>query len=276
MGAGTHPDFHRVYRQLVRLSKDSVARDLSVDVIRDFLILPAGRSAQLGGGKVFVIEEADTMTTAAQNALLKTLEEPPGKALLILLAENEMSLLPTIRSRCQLVRFAPLEPSLVAAELERRGHAPGQAVAAAQLSGGSLGRALAFLADDVPEMARQLEDRLVATLRGQTTGELAKLLKDSADTLAGKTLDRDPEGSKDQATREALTLLLDLAQDVCRRHLRTARTQSGQELLCQAIDQLALATTLLNSNVNISLTLTTLSANLESARVPPAAAGSRN
>ena len=53
---------------------------MSIDVIRDFVVEPAGRKPMMNRGKVFVLEEADLMYPQAQNALLKTLEEPPGRA----------------------------------------------------------------------------------------------------------------------------------------------------------------------------------------------------
>src|SRR5687768_7537167 len=93
--AGNHPDFHFVYRQLIRLDKEtSKARDLSIDVVRDFVIGPAGRKTVMGRGKAFVLKEADLMNAAAQNALLKTLEEPLGRTLIILLTDQPAALLP--------------------------------------------------------------------------------------------------------------------------------------------------------------------------------------
>ncbi|WP_024871070.1 DNA polymerase III subunit delta' [Tolumonas lignilytica] len=87
-----HPDWH-VY------GADD-AKSISVDTIRQ-LSAQLMNSAQLGRGKVAVILHAERMTEAAENALLKTLEEPPGNSLLILQSESAMKLLPTIVSRCQ-------------------------------------------------------------------------------------------------------------------------------------------------------------------------------
>src|SRR5260370_14475995 len=61
-----------------------------------------------GAARVFIVEDADTMNDQASNALLKTLEEPPPTSHLILTTSNPTSLLPTIRSRCQIIRFAPI------------------------------------------------------------------------------------------------------------------------------------------------------------------------
>src|SRR5689334_7792852 len=79
MAAGTHPDFLLVYRQLIRLDKkDVVAKDLSVHVVRQYLLEPAAMKSVMNVGKVFVVEEANLMNAQAQNAMLKTLEEPAG------------------------------------------------------------------------------------------------------------------------------------------------------------------------------------------------------
>ena len=93
--------------------------------------------------RVFIIDDADSMNDAASNALLKTLEEPPATSHLILVTARADSLLPTIRSRCQMVRFAPVEPEVIADLLaEKRGFSHTDVVLAARLSGGSVARAL--------------------------------------------------------------------------------------------------------------------------------------
>src|SRR5204863_7508786 len=118
----SHPDYHVVYRQLGRIEKETVkARDLSIDVVRQYLIGPAGMKTAMNRGKVFLVEEAELMNPFAQNALLKTLEEPYGRTLTILLTDHPAALLPTIRSRCQTVRFAALPEAVVRRELEGRG-----------------------------------------------------------------------------------------------------------------------------------------------------------
>src|SRR5215212_8247590 len=117
-----HPDFHAIYKELIRLTKpDSVAKDLAVDVMRDYLLIPAARKPNMNRGKVFMVEQADLMNPQAQNACLKTLEEPEGRALIILLTDQVNCLLPTIRSRCQMVPFSCLPEPVVRKELEKRG-----------------------------------------------------------------------------------------------------------------------------------------------------------
>jgi DNA polymerase-3 subunit delta' len=98
-----------------------------------------------GRFKIAIIAGAHRMNPAAQNALLKTLEEPPGSAVLVLLASAPHLLLPTVRSRCQILGFAPLPEAFVRERLaEATGRAGDDAeiALAATLSEGSLGRAL--------------------------------------------------------------------------------------------------------------------------------------
>src|SRR5439155_10759505 len=178
MDAGNHPDFHTVYRQLIRLEKtEAKARDLTIDVIRDYLVGPANRTPVMGRGKVFVVEEADLMNPSAQNALLKTLEEPTKRTLLILITDQPDCLLPTIRSRCQIVRFASLDPKLVARELERCKIDKKTAADAAALAEGSLGLALRWIQDGVIAVARELIGHVDALLDGREIADLPDWFK---------------------------------------------------------------------------------------------------
>jgi DNA polymerase-3 subunit delta' len=90
-----------------------------------------------------IVDQADTMLPPAQNALLKTLEEPPSASVFVLVTSRPDVLLPTVRSRCPQLRFGRLAPTDVANELIRtHGYQPTDAHAAASLSDGSIGRAL--------------------------------------------------------------------------------------------------------------------------------------
>ena len=97
----------------------------------------------LGGRKVAVIDDADDLNEEGANALLKTLEEPPPRSVLILIGTTPAKQLPTIRSRCQLVRFRPLQPESVASLLVSKGYVsdPAEARRLAELGEGSVGRA---------------------------------------------------------------------------------------------------------------------------------------
>jgi DNA polymerase III subunit delta' len=255
-GATNHPDFHVVYRQLVRLEKeDSKARDLPIDVIRQYLVEPAGRTPMMNGGKVFVIEEAELMNTSAQNAMLKTLEEPSGRTLVILLTDQPHCLLPTIRSRTQTIPFASLDPGLVVRELEKRRIDKATALEAAALSEGSLGLALRWIEDGVIAAARQLIEQTDALVAGRSAGSLAAFFDAASKDYGEKQLKRDEKASKEQMTREGLALYLKLAANRLRQKL--AETTNGEQLeqICAAIDAIVRAETYLDSNVNVPLTL---------------------
>jgi DNA polymerase-3 subunit delta' len=96
-----------------------------------------------GGRRVVIVDSADEMNVAAANALLKMLEEPPAKTTILLIAHQPSRLLPTIRSRCRVLRLAPLNADDMAAALDQAGVAPGKAhEALATLSAGSVGEAV--------------------------------------------------------------------------------------------------------------------------------------
>ena len=264
----THPDFHVVYRQLIRLEKDkSKAIDLPVAVIRDYLVEPANMKASMNHGKVFVVEEADLMNAAAQNALLKTLEEPAARTLIVLLTDQPHALLPTIRSRCQIVRFQPLDPKIVQRELEKRKIDKSAAAAAAALTEGSLGLALKWVQDGVVSAAGELIKQLDALLAGRGAGggagDLADWFKKAADAYAEQQLKRDKLASKDQATREGLSLYLKLAANRFRQRLASTTDPDELEAACAAIDAVVRAENYLDGNVNVALTFQQLAATLE-------------
>ncbi|MBR4236598.1 MAG: DNA polymerase III subunit delta' [Clostridia bacterium] len=101
----------------------------------------------LSGYKCVIIKPADSMTEEAQNALLKTLEEPPEYAVFFLITEKDRALLQTIRSRCVLYRFAPISVDEIKLGLEKAGYYGEEAEIAASYSGGSMGKALEFCGD---------------------------------------------------------------------------------------------------------------------------------
>ncbi|BBB90330.1 MAG TPA: DNA polymerase III subunit delta' [Methylomusa anaerophila] len=108
----------------------------------------AALSPALSQGRVCVIEDAELMTVQAANSLLKLLEEPPPHFYFILAASALESLLPTIISRCRILKFSALPAGLLTDELVKRGFGQADAAVASRLSGGRLGTALALLEPD--------------------------------------------------------------------------------------------------------------------------------
>jgi len=108
-----------------------------------------------GAARVFLVEDADKLNEASSNALLKTLEEPPPTSHLILMTSRPAALLPTIRSRCQAIRFSPLSIAETEAHLVRdSGMASVDARLLARVARGSIGRALST---DLEHYRRQRE-----------------------------------------------------------------------------------------------------------------------
>ena len=114
---------------------------IPVDVIREVVLPEAARSPFEGTTKVFVIEDADLMNEPAQNALLKTLEEPPADTVFILTSEHEEELLDTIRSRCRAVRLEAVPEDRLVELLQEEGASKEWARVAARLSEGDVARA---------------------------------------------------------------------------------------------------------------------------------------
>lgn len=101
-----------------------------------------------GRARAFIVDDAHAMTEQAMNALLKSLEEPAATSHVMLVTGAPQALLPTIRSRCQVLRFGPLPAAVLEQHLQQRhGLSADEARLRASLSGGSLGAALAFEAD---------------------------------------------------------------------------------------------------------------------------------
>lgn len=135
VAAGTHPDVRVVEPEA---GKKEIGIDRAREVKRFTQLAPAQ-----GRLKVAILDDAHRLSAAAQNGLLKTLEDPPGRSLLVLVSNSPDSLLLTVRSRCQRVRFQPLAPADVAAVLvEGHGLDADEAARLALLCEGSPRRAL--------------------------------------------------------------------------------------------------------------------------------------
>jgi DNA polymerase-3 subunit delta' len=149
VAAGEHPDV-----TIVRPSDKTV---ITIEQIREVAARAALKPYE-GTTKVWILDPADQMQEPAANALLKTLEEPLGRSLFVLVTSAVSALLPTIRSRCQEVRFEPLSEAALREILLHHGRAPEDAAAAAALAGGSAERALAV----DPAAAQRIWEETVA------------------------------------------------------------------------------------------------------------------
>ena len=117
--------------------------DIKVDEIRTLIDKAEMKTER--GKKCFIIRDADRLNESAQNALLKTLEEAPDYALFFLITSKPAKLLPTIRSRCMVLRFTPLPEETVVQYLVKTGVDSETAQRAAAASGGAIGCALTLI-----------------------------------------------------------------------------------------------------------------------------------
>src|ERR1700761_6279115 len=121
-----------------------------------------GMTSGAGGWRVAIVDTADDMNDNAANALLKALEEPPARAMLMLLSNAPGRLLPTIRSRCQRLDLRPLDEADLLKELGNRlpDMDESERATLAKLSGGSIGAALTLASDDGLALAKDAEQMI--------------------------------------------------------------------------------------------------------------------
>jgi DNA polymerase-3 subunit delta' len=161
---------------------------IKLDQVREAIDRTAYRPFE-GRRRLVMIDRADALNVEAQNALLKTLEEPPPASVFVLITDRPDMLLPTVRSRCQRLRFGPLSPGDVAAVLVRDHEmSPAEAHAAAAAADGSIGRAL----DGTAEDAMEARDAAALLLKGAATSSDPLRRLQGAKALVGAgTADRD-------------------------------------------------------------------------------------
>lgn len=160
VAAGAHPGLLTL-RRAVNERTGKLMNVLSVEEVRKLSSF-FGLTSGAGGWRVAIIDTADDMNDAAANALLKTLEEPPPRAMILVLSNNPGRLVSTIRSRCQRLDLRPLSDSEMDAALKQK--LPDlddeERASLARLSGGSIGTALVLAEGEGVTLAREA-DRLI-------------------------------------------------------------------------------------------------------------------
>jgi len=187
------PD-HPVCRRVAALSEGRlklIRRDWDAEDKKLDTVISVKRIRQLksffqmsspdGGWRVVIVDSADDMNPAAANALLKILEEPPARSLLILISHQPHRLLPTIRSRCRELRCSTLGPQDMAAALAGAGAETGDVAALAELSGGSVGEAIRLINQD----GQALYGELIALLASMPRLDRPRTLR-LVESAAGK------------------------------------------------------------------------------------------
>jgi DNA polymerase-3 subunit delta' len=247
---GNHPDLHRI-------APEGAGQQIRVAQVQalasDIALLPLE-----GRFRVAIIESAQRMNIDAQNALLKTLEEPPARVALILAADDSAGLLPTVVSRCARARLGPVATEPIAELLAERGLADAaRSASLARLAGGRPGVAMALAAQ--PE-ATVVQSRLAAALldlidadRRRRLAAPAELLADAVELLratAGRADDDDPPARRSNAAkvspaerRAAATQLLAVWRDVARDLAVATRGGAREIRQHELLDELSAAGT---------------------------------
>ena len=204
-----------------------------VEDIRNRVIRLASRRPFEGGRRVFVIEQAEAMRDEAQNALLKTLEEPPPYAHLILITRAVEEVLPTVRSRCQQLEFAPLPATVVEHQLSQvqgfSDTSPETLRTAARLAAGDLGRARRLASPEGEQLRSAVELLVTSTISSsaasQDTPEQPwKAILATAEQ-AGAAAEAEAQARIDESAEMGLKISKTEAGQAVRREARRARTE---------------------------------------------------
>ncbi len=231
---GLHPDFHLIYKELAVYAQTPQLRtrkllNLPLDLLRELMIggqtadgkrheSKAYKTPGRANGKVFIIDEAELLDTNAQNALLKTLEEPPTSTYTFLITSRPQRLLPTIRSRCQMVRFGPLNAPMMETWLNRehKDLNEKQRQQVIELAGGSPGRAQVALDYGMTEWPTELADGLETLKQGGFPVKLGVTMSALVDEFAKSWVKDHENASKDAANKRGASYLLGMLADFTR------------------------------------------------------------
>lgn len=277
INAESHPDLHIIRKELALYSDNAQLRsrkllNIPLDLLRERMLggrtaddrrheAAAYRTATLGHGKVFIIDEAELLDKFAQNSLLKTLEEPPLGTYIFLVTSKPERLLPTIRSRCQYVRFnglddASMEQWFAASELVCE---PAERQWIETFCDGSPG--VALLASEYGlygwrTILSPMIDRLNA---GRFPLEMGAAMAQCIDEYAQAWVKANENASKDAANKDGARHMFTLLASHLRTELRE-QIDRGAEIshLLAAIEIITETERQLDTNVNTKLALENL------------------
>ena len=168
--SGNNPD-------IIRITHEKPA-SIGVEDVREQLVGDIQIRPYSGRYKIYIIDDADKMTVQAQNAILKTIEEPPEYGIIMLLTENADGLLPTILSRCVRLELTPVQDSLIKQHLMRAFNIPEyDARFAAAFARGCVGRAEAVINSEIFAGIKENALHMLKYVSDMTVGELINSVK---------------------------------------------------------------------------------------------------
>jgi hypothetical protein len=238
--AGTHPDLHIIRRDLAAWSDNPQLRErkqisIPIDLLRERLLggrtadgkvhqSPAWHRPVMGRAKVFIIDEAERLDLPGQNALLKTLEEPPPATTLILVTDRPERLLPTIRSRCLLLHLAPLSDGEMMQWFETAGIPDGDRDWLTQWSNGAPGLAKRAIDHDLRQWHEMLEPMLQQLDAGTWVVDGAESMQARIEAWTDAQVKENPKASRESAGRDGAEMLLRMLGE----HLRSSMAKAAQ------------------------------------------------
>jgi len=275
--SGSHPDLHVIRKERAEDSSIKELRDrkqtnIPLDLLRELMIggvvgdgksfdSPVWRGAYLGCNKAFIIDEAELLDPYGQNALLKTLEEPPPGTYIFLVTTQEERLLPTIRSRCQRVAFRALDAEAMRAWFDRF-EVPDEARAwLAEFSEGAPGTAELAHKHGLRAWSEELLPRFAALEAGAFDGGLADRLAELVGDFADRVVKENPKGSKEAANRLGTRCALLTLASRSRVQIADAARRGDAEALAAAAARVELIVRLeaeVRANVNLKHALANL------------------
>jgi DNA polymerase-3 subunit delta' len=278
LSTGTHPDLAIIDRETAAFHPEKDIRDkkqasIPVQVIREFVIarggLAPGMPASSIAGRVFIIDEAEFLNAQSQNALLKFLEEPPGRTVIVLVTSAPEQLLPTIRSRCQRVAFTPLDRASMARWMQSAGiDAPPDARPwLEELAEGSPGTLARAVSTGITAWRARIAPLLQRFEQGKDAPELGGVMADCVDGWAEAYVKSRPQASKLNANRAAADWMF----RVLARWQRSLLLKDAEGSLA-VLDALRAAESEIDANVNDAFVFEKLSAEIADALLNQGAA----
>jgi DNA polymerase III subunit delta' len=225
--AGTHPDFRIIAMALYRFSRDPTIRakdsvtEIPTEVLREFFVEKVANCPVEGHSVVFVVKEAERMNEEGQNAILKVIEEPQQNRYIFLLSSKLNRLIPTIRSRCQVIRFGPVDETRIADRLVGQGVEKTEALFWARFSQGSLGVAQVWAGTNIGEptlyqVKRELVDRLANLKAGEvleTAERIVKVAKEIAEAWEKGAENANKSDLQRKARKGLLRMIIGVYED---------------------------------------------------------------
>ena len=247
--ADTHPDLHIIRRDLAAWSDNAQLRErkqtsIPIDLLRERLLggrtsdgkvhqSPAYHRPVMGHAKVFIIDEAERLDLPGQNALLKTLEEPPPDTTLVLVTDRPERLLPTIHSRCLLLHLKPLTDADMTRWFDQAGVEDGERRWLLQWSHGSPGMAQRAIDHDLRDWHDILVPMLQQLDEGTWVADGAESMQARIEAWTDAQVKENPKASREAAGRDGAEMLLRMLGE----HIRGSMADAARRADADALER---------------------------------------